>query len=113
MGFCETSNFSIFTFSCAGDLKFCTRSYSNRFVFVFFVRRSLLMKEMDRKRSLQKKVGFLVIYLFSFVYLLMFVGCSGGRVVSTSASHQCGPGSIPGWGSDPGAVSEKGLSSPV
>ena len=22
MGFCETSNFSIFTFSCAGDLKF-------------------------------------------------------------------------------------------
>ena len=39
--------------------------------------------------------------------------CSGGRVVSTSVSHQCGPGSIPGWGSDPGAVSEKGLSSPV
>ena len=32
---------------------------------------------------------------------------------SMSASHQCGPGSIPGWGSDPGAVSEKGLSSPV
>ena len=24
MGLCETSNFSIFTFSCAGDLKFCT-----------------------------------------------------------------------------------------
>ena len=36
-------------------------------------------------------------------------GCSGGRVVSTSVSHQCGPGSIPGWGSDPGAVSEKGF----
>ena len=30
-----------------------------------------------------------------------------------SASHQCGPGSIPGWGSDPGALSEKGLTSPV
>ena len=30
---------------------------------------------------------------------------------STSASHQCGPGSIPGLGSDPGAVTEKGLSS--
>ena len=26
---------------------------------------------------------------------------------SASVSHQCGPGSIPGWGSDPGAVSEK------
>ena len=36
-------------------------------------------------------------------------GCSGGRVVSTSASHQCGPGSIPSWGSDPSAVSEKGF----
>ena len=35
--------------------------------------------------------------------------CSGGRVVSASASHQCGSGSIPGWGSDPGAVSEKGF----
>ena len=32
---------------------------------------------------------------------------------SASASHQCGLGSIPGWGSDPGAVSKKGLSSPV
>ena len=32
---------------------------------------------------------------------------------SASASHQCGPGSIPGWGSDPGAVSEKALSSLV
>ena len=32
---------------------------------------------------------------------------------SASASHQCGLGSNPGWGSDPGAVSEKGLSSPV
>ena len=32
---------------------------------------------------------------------------------STSVSHQCGLGSIPGWGSDPSAVSEKGLSSPV
>ena len=31
----------------------------------------------------------------------------------TSASHQCGLGSIPGWGSDPGAVSEKGISPPV
>ena len=29
MGLCETSNFSIFTFSCAGDLKVCTHSYSN------------------------------------------------------------------------------------
>ena len=28
---------------------------------------------------------------------------------STSASHQCGPGSIPGWGSDPGAVSERSI----
>ena len=35
--------------------------------------------------------------------------CSGGRVVSASASHQCGSGSIPGWGSDLGAVSEKGF----
>ena len=25
------------------------------------------------------------------------------------ASHQCGPGSIPSWGSDPGVVSEKGF----
>ena len=32
---------------------------------------------------------------------------------SASASHQCSQGSIPGWGSDPGAVSEKGLSSLV
>ena len=32
-----------------------------------------------------------------------------GRVVSTSAFHQCGPGSIPGWGSDPGVVHEKGF----
>ena len=32
---------------------------------------------------------------------------------SVPASHQCSPGSIPGWGSDPGAVSEKGLLSPV
>ena len=36
-------------------------------------------------------------------------GYSGGRVVSTSASHQCGPGSIPGWGPDPSVVSEKGF----
>ena len=36
-------------------------------------------------------------------------GCSGGRAVSTSASHQCSPGLIPGWGSDPGTVSEKGF----
>ena len=43
------------------------------------------------------------------VYDLVHSGCSGGRVVSMSASHQCGPGSIPGWGSDPGAVSEKGF----
>ena len=28
MGLCKTSNFSIFISSCAGDLKFCTRSYS-------------------------------------------------------------------------------------
>ena len=28
---------------------------------------------------------------------------------SASASHKCGPGSIPSWGSDPGAVSEKAL----
>ena len=32
---------------------------------------------------------------------------------SVSASHQCGPGLILGWGSDSGAVSEKGLSSRV
>ena len=31
MGLCETSNFSIFTFSSASDLKFCTRPYSNCF----------------------------------------------------------------------------------
>ena len=31
MGLCETSNFSIFTFSSASDLKVCTRSYSNCF----------------------------------------------------------------------------------
>ena len=36
-----------------------------------------------------------------------------GRIGSASASHKCGPGSIPSWGSDLGAVSEKGLSSPV
>ena len=29
MGLCKTSNFSIFTFINASDLKFCTRSYSN------------------------------------------------------------------------------------
>ena len=29
MGLGETSNFSIFTFSCASDLKVCTHSYSN------------------------------------------------------------------------------------
>ena len=29
MGLCETSNFSIFTFINASDLKFCTRSYSS------------------------------------------------------------------------------------
>ena len=31
MGLCETSDFSIFTFSSASDLKFCTRSYSKCF----------------------------------------------------------------------------------
>ena len=36
-----------------------------------------------------------------------------GQIGSASASLQCGPGSISSWGSDPGAVSEKGLSSPV
>ena len=35
--------------------------------------------------------------------------CSGGRVVSRSVSHQCGPCSILGWGSDPSAVNEKGF----
>ena len=29
---------------------------------------------------------------------------------STSVSHQCGPGSIPDWGSDPDAISEKDIS---
>ena len=29
MGLCETSNFSIFTFINASDLKFCPRSYSS------------------------------------------------------------------------------------
>ena len=29
MGLCKTSNFSIFTFINASDLKFCTRSYSS------------------------------------------------------------------------------------
>ena len=45
-------------------------------------------------------------------FLNVSCGCSGSRL-GTSASHQCGLGSIPSWGSDPGAVSEKGLSSPV
>ena len=31
MGLCETSNFSIFTFSSTTDLKFCTHSHSNCF----------------------------------------------------------------------------------
>ena len=31
MGLCETSNFSVFTFSSASDLKLCTHSYSNSF----------------------------------------------------------------------------------
>ena len=31
MGLCEASGFSIFTFSSASVLKFCTRSYSNSF----------------------------------------------------------------------------------
>ena len=30
-------------------------------------------------------------------------------MVSMSASHQCGPGSIPGWVSDTGSMSEKGF----
>ena len=29
MGLCKTSNFSIFTFINASDLKFCPRSYSS------------------------------------------------------------------------------------
>ena len=29
MGLCETSNFSIFTFITASNLKFCTHSYSS------------------------------------------------------------------------------------
>ena len=29
MGLCKTSNVSIFTFTNASDLKFCTRSYSS------------------------------------------------------------------------------------
>ena len=40
---------------------------------------------------------------------LCICGYSGGRVFSTSVFHQCGPGSIPGLGSDPSAVSEKGF----
>ena len=44
-------------------------------------------------------------------YTLQQHGC--WPIGSVSASHQCGPDSIPGWGSDPGAISEKGLSSPV
>ena len=36
-----------------------------------------------------------------------------GQIGSASVSHKCSPGSIPSWGSDPDAVSEKGLSSPV
>ena len=31
MGLCETSNFSIFTFSSASGLKVCTRSYGSCF----------------------------------------------------------------------------------
>ena len=33
----------------------------------------------------------------------------GGWVVSMSDSHQCSLGLIPRWGSDPGAISEKGF----
>ena len=35
MGLCKTSNFSIFTFIHASDLKFCKRSYSS-YVWVLF-----------------------------------------------------------------------------
>ena len=48
------------------------------------------------------------VYLVKTVYLVL-----RWPIGSASVSHQCGPGSIPGWGSDPGAVSEKGLSSLV
>ena len=42
-----------------------------------------------------------------------WVGVLRWPIGSMSASHQCGPGLIPSWGSDPGAVSQKGLSSPT
>ena len=42
MGVCETSNFSLFTFSSADDLIFYTRSYRNNFYFMMrFERKSL------------------------------------------------------------------------
>ena len=39
----------------------------------------------------------------------VYCGCSGAWVVSTLASCQCGLSSIPGWGSDPSVISEKGF----
>ena len=36
-------------------------------------------------------------------------GMYSGVQVNVSASHQCGPGSIPSWGSDPSAIREKGF----
>ena len=50
------------------------------------------------------------IYCICCLYLLSWVPSWPNG--SALASHHCCPGSIPGWGSDPGPLSEKSLHSP-
>ena len=51
--------------------------------------------------------------LYETVYTKQFGWVLSWLIGSASASHQCGPGSIPGWGSDAVAASDMGLSSTV
>ena len=60
--------------------------------------------------SARAEVDFYLYFLNKVLALAQVLGWPSGSVL---VSHQCRPGSIPGWRSDPDAISEKGLTSPV
>ena len=64
------------------------------------------LKKVRVLTSFASFIGFYVLFHKVTWVLSWLIG-------SASASQQCGPGLIPGWGSDPSTISEKGLSSPV
>ena len=69
----------------------------------------MILKEYQISNVLSFHEGRLIITGNIIIYLHLYMWVLRWQIGSASASHQCGPGLIPSWGSDPSAVSEKGF----